>query len=302
MRAPRLTGRGDETMLRFMQTASMAAALLGAAALPALAQDAQTVLMVHGYDFGTGTPSAICALGFNDLAYTLRLSPDGRAPHDVRFIGYYTGDGFGCTDSLPTDYPDIAQVGTRDEKLADVARRFADFVHDNYVVKGLHVDIVGHSMGGLIVRAALTFHGDKFVIDGESFVDDVVTGGTPYDTTTQQSADACNQQMQALGSRSFQTQQCLEMMGMDGVAGLKASMREAALPGYATWSLLGSDHDDGVPSASATFPSADVTYEYRKVFARSQNVTHLDYFTNGVLWFQANPSITYARDALTLPK
>jgi len=290
--------------IEFLGVVFAAAALLSWAALasPTAAQDAPTVVMVHGYDFGTGaTAGTVCASGFNDLANALRAAPDARTPHDVRLVGYYAGDGWTCTDSLPTSYSDIPNLGTRDESIRDIARRFADWVYASYVSQGRTVDIIGHSMGGLIVRYALTFYADRFVVDGRSYVDDVITGGAPYGAITKQSLDTCRAQAQ-LRNTSRLTQQCSEMGGMDGNGGVKAELLGRPLPAFATWSLLGSDHDDGVPSASATEPNGPFFYEYKQVFAREQNVTHSDYFTNSVLWLQPNPAMGYAQNALTAPK
>jgi pimeloyl-ACP methyl ester carboxylesterase len=267
------------------------------------AQDAQTVVMVHGYDFSTTAPAGgNCALGFYQLADKLRSSSDARAPKDVRFVGYYAGDAQDCTDTLPTNYSDIPNLGTRDESIADIARRFADWTYASYTSQGRRVDLVGHSMGGLIIRYAVAYYWDRFVIDDVSYVDDIVTGGAPYDALTQKSVDSCTTQMSQLRREPYWTAQCYEMGGVDGEGGVKARLRDQLLPGWATWSLLGSDYDDGVPSASATYPVGYFDYEYKKVFPSNEMVTHLDYFTNDVLWLHKNPALYYALNALIAPK
>ncbi|WP_329387651.1 esterase/lipase family protein [Streptomyces sp. NBC_01716] len=76
--------------------------------------------------------------------------------------------------------------GSRDTSLKTVAKAFANYVYKNYSnpKKNVKVDVVAHSMGGLVVRAAL-HHTAKGTagFPPRLYIEDVVTLGTPHGGT-----------------------------------------------------------------------------------------------------------------------
>ncbi|WP_247706566.1 esterase/lipase family protein [Streptomyces liliiviolaceus] len=90
-------------------------------------------------------------------------------------FGYYKGDK-NCSYRYKN--------GTRNKSLNTVAKVFANYVADNYSSKNEKVDVVAHSMGGLIVRAAL-YHSSKGTpgFPKKLYIEDVVTLGTPHGGT-----------------------------------------------------------------------------------------------------------------------
>ncbi|MEU5609234.1 hypothetical protein AB0H03_10965 [Streptomyces sparsogenes] len=88
-------------------------------------------------------------------------------------VGFYAGDTDSCDVRLAK--------GGQDVGIVELGRQLANHIHDNYTSKGQTVDLVGHSMGGLVARAALT--GVQRKADGfpdSLLVDDVVTFDTGH--------------------------------------------------------------------------------------------------------------------------
>lgn len=79
--------------------------------------------------------------------------------------------------------------GSRDTSLKTVAKTFANYAYKNYSKKNIKLDVVAHSMGGLVVRAAL-YHTARGTAGFPPYVyvEDVVTLGTPHGGTNWGSA------------------------------------------------------------------------------------------------------------------
>jgi triacylglycerol esterase/lipase EstA (alpha/beta hydrolase family) len=71
--------------------------------------------------------------------------------------------------------------GSRDTSIKEVAKKFANYVSKHYTQNGKKVDVVAHSMGGLVVRAALHYtHQRAAGFPTKLYIEDVVTLGTPH--------------------------------------------------------------------------------------------------------------------------
>lgn len=89
-------------------------------------------------------------------------------------VGYYKDDR-NCDISLAK--------GDRDTSLESLGRSLADWIYSHNAVFGESVDIVAHSTGGLIARAALTGLQKSAGMSGWApylYVEDIVTLGTPH--------------------------------------------------------------------------------------------------------------------------
>jgi hypothetical protein len=146
---------------------------------------------IHGFGFGIN--------GFNcdaefDLAIRAFNSTSGPGINTgpLLTVGFYEDDHT-CDVKLPDDlvnkYGSVADEGTKDESLKELGREFAWEIYNKHSRFGRSVDVVGHSMGGLIARAALTGT-QRNLSDWPPyiFVEDVVTlatphGGTPWAVT-----------------------------------------------------------------------------------------------------------------------
>lgn len=112
---------------------------------------------------------------------------------DLTSIQYYTNDT-NCDTSLESEafhctaYHDSGMDnGTSNEDLRHVSCKFAWYIWDHYTQYGRNVQIVAHSMGGLITRWALyvtTFERDfppaEHIFPPYLLVRDIVTMGTPH--------------------------------------------------------------------------------------------------------------------------
>jgi hypothetical protein len=248
---------------------------------------ATPVLMIHGIDvLSSGGWNGNCP-GFNDLKDYLRMH--GFADRPLLTLGYYVDDVH-CdryiNDSADPDvrnsYFDgvgahgLGSTGhTPEAAIEHLGYHFAWWIYDNYSRYGIKVDVVAHSMGGLITRFALgkvqAHHSDFPPV---LLVGDVVTMGTPHGGS----------RPGVLG-RVCRMRECSQMAPGDGF--LTSLEREAWNPqgeGGTDWTAMGSDADNAVPADRAIGTSRDRTRDLyfggcHKVWY--SNLEHGDYFRVG---------------------
>jgi hypothetical protein len=136
------------------------------------AADQKTMLLVHGYN---PEPPTNCNGSTWDEALKYYQDKGGRERSSMRTIGYYKGDGEVCDDVIGDGQ------ATRERPIQDIAKDFANYIYEKYTSKDKEVDIVAHSMGGLITRVAVL--GTREGWDGfppKIAVEDIVTLGTPH--------------------------------------------------------------------------------------------------------------------------
>ena len=151
--------------------AGAALALTGATAPAAGAADPE-LLLVHGY----GSPSnpKDCNAGTWEDALRYFHDAGGRARESMSTVGYYNTDR-NCDVTIGD-----GRAGT-DRPIQVIAMDLAHHVYDDHTSEGKSVDIVAHSMGGLVTRVALLGSAQGW----EGFppkldVDNVVTLSTPH--------------------------------------------------------------------------------------------------------------------------
>ncbi|MGL5826168.1 MAG: hypothetical protein ACRCYU_15350 [Nocardioides sp.] len=209
---------------------------MAAPAAPARSDSSnEPIYFVHGFNFGVPDPSADCAdwwpaiTKFRDLGWTGPMNT----------IGFYTGDTR-CGVRIAN--------ASRDESIWELGRRLAWGVYWRDSSQGRSVDLVGHSMGGLIIRAAI--HGAATNPPGtfESggwppylYVEDVVTFGTPHNGTA--IANLCPYL------------QCRQMRPGSSMLTDFRNRPNPQADGGTDWTLIGTADDDAVPVASATTES-----------------------------------------------
>ena len=143
--------------------------------LAATRSGADTILVIHGYNpdgridcFDDGDYD-----GFSQVRQYLKGTHDvdgqqrqwGRSS-DIRGIGFYKNDS-GCTVNLAyRDAPNCngympdgmnsKDIGTPNESIYHISCELAWYIHDEFGTHpGWNIEIVAHSMGGLIIRNAI---------------------------------------------------------------------------------------------------------------------------------------------------
>jgi pimeloyl-ACP methyl ester carboxylesterase len=153
--------------MRRIQTLAATALTLALLAPTAAAADNE-LLLVHGYGDARKGKDCNGDTWKNALAYYQEAGGRGRS--SMTTIGYYEGDERGECDVKLGD-------ATNETPIQDIARRLAVHIDG----RDEPVDIIAHSMGGLITRVALL--GSAQGWDGfpsKLNVDNVVTLGTPH--------------------------------------------------------------------------------------------------------------------------
>ncbi len=232
-----------------------------------------TVIFIHGYG------DANC-----DAYWSTAKQHFGKTGWTGTMVtyGYYAADRF-CTRVYPS--------GTTDTSIKEVGKDLAWYIYD-YSRWGKKVDVVAHSMGGLIIRSALTeVHKKTAEYPPYLFVEDVVTLGTPHNGALW----CCT------------TKQAWEMKaGSDFLKGL------AARPGSemgTDWTNIGSLDDNVVKGESATA----MIGQHRILYHKEAQLSHEDLIEvtsgiyraksaeNGAVWSayvdRVNP-VQLAKDAV----
>jgi pimeloyl-ACP methyl ester carboxylesterase len=154
--------------------------------------DVTPVILVHGYNNKAGSCQGIALATYWNNAKVELTTRAAIPASDVVPVAYYGCDtnGIDITGYGPgVSYPFTMTSGTvkpraghtSQTSITRVAQDLAWFIHNEYTLKGRPVNIVGHSMGGLISREAL-----RRVQAGDAAfppaidVRDVLTMSTPH--------------------------------------------------------------------------------------------------------------------------
>jgi triacylglycerol esterase/lipase EstA (alpha/beta hydrolase family) len=226
------------------------------------------VLFVHGYE-AWGCPASNGGETFAPMIDFLRQRGWRQ---DMVTVGYYSCD-VDMSDNVAA-YGGRQAVLDRDTDLRDLAHRLAWMIWSRYSSKGVGVDIVAHSMGGLIVRWML-YRAQAHERDYPPalLVRSVVTIATPH--------------AGAPFAAFCATEQCQEMA--PGSAFLAELSRNAQAPngsGGTVWNLVASTSDHIVPADSAVAMAAPHLIVYGL-----PGYGHNDYLFDGAT--SADAHVTY---------
>ncbi|MFG2002396.1 esterase/lipase family protein [Spirillospora sp. NPDC048911] len=151
--------------------------------------------------------------------------------------------------------------GTLNTRIQELGRKLAWDIHDNHTKQGEPVDVVGHSMGGLIVRAAIEGvrrYGQNADWPDSLQIRDVVTFSAPHTGTGW--ATTCT------ALRGWK--QCSDMRPGSGFLSWAGQNPQAA--GGTDWTLIGASDDDMITSGSATGMRA----KHKWIYASGQGLEH----------------------------
>ncbi|HUR03967.1 MAG TPA: hypothetical protein VM347_15585 [Nonomuraea sp.] len=228
--------------------ALIATAPAASAAAPARGDGHRITLMVHGFDREADTN---CASSWKDAKNLLNANGWG----DVVTFGYYN-KATNC---------DLRLQGTTDTRIQEIGRQFAWTVYYLYSSHDVAIDVVTHSMGGLVAKAAIegvNRYGvgktppdlSGLTVDKNNigatvwpiawppylYIEDMVTISTPHQgigsalvTACAITHEQCSDMRPGSGFLSWLGKQPLSQMGTD-------------------YTFLASNHDDTVSVDSAT--------------------------------------------------
>ncbi|MGK5549972.1 esterase/lipase family protein [Actinomadura kijaniata] len=235
-----------------LSTALSATAVAAVAtAAPASAAGGLPVYFVHGIDWNhsrAGDARINCDSTWKNAISALRAK--GWTSPMITW-GYYAKDTR-CTRKFKGD------LNTR---IQELGRRLAWDIHDHYSKSGKPVAVVGHSMGGLVVRAALEGtrrYGANKDWPDRLIVRYAVTYSTPHTGTSW--GTSC------LAVRGWE--QCSDVRPNSGF--LRWAGQNPQGSGGTEWTLVGASDDDMITTGSATGMRAR-----RKVrYAAGQGLEH----------------------------
>jgi pimeloyl-ACP methyl ester carboxylesterase len=208
------------------------AAVLGLLVLAPAAPAADQLLLVHGYgDADTGKD---CDRSTFKRALDYFEDEGGRSRASMSTVGYYVGDEY-CNVTIGDGQ------ATNDRPIQDIARDLARYIRGAHTDHGESVDIVAHSMGGLITRVALLGSAQGWLgSPGKLDVGNVVTLSTPHQGVIRDpDHDDTEQWRQMQPGSGF-----LERLHADG-SGIEDAWADGT-----DWTFLGSAEDETVTYAS----------------------------------------------------
>lgn len=228
------------------------------------------IIFVHGLD-AFGTAGTDCNMWNNMQS---RLVSWGQTGTMVK-LKYYTGDT-NCTETLDTHgshskhYASDAHDGAGTSHTADASIRhlgyhLAWYIYDRFSSRGVTVDLVGHSMGGLIIRYALAqtqLHNVDF--PPYLYVEDVVTLATPHQGSN-------------WSAWCFLALECNEIFPTSSfMSWIATNAQNPQASGGTDWTAIASYDDTYVSEGSGT--GMDANHKVR--YLGSMNLDHSDYYND----------------------
>jgi hypothetical protein len=231
------------------------------AAMPVVAADARTdnrskpVIVLHGLDLRM--PPAPCGW-MNPTAPKLRSF----GHYGAAIVGYYASpncDAVVNADGSHTSHYPTGHSGgghTSQTDIRHLGYHLAWFIWNRYSSRGVPVDILAHSMGGLVARYALAATAQHVAgFPSYLLVEDAVTLGTPHRGFA---AAGC----------SPSVLECSQMLPTSSLmTWLAVNAGNPQGSGGTDWTTIGSKSDSLVPATSATGMSAahSALYSYPRM-------------------------------------
>jgi pimeloyl-ACP methyl ester carboxylesterase len=243
--------------LRLAAASGLAAVVLALGAATAAAAEEQ-ILLVHGYGAAAEGKDCNGSTWRNALRYY--QDAGGRERSSLTTVGYYRGDRGRCDVLLGDGRASNARP------IQDVARDLAVYIHSAHTSKGRAVNVIAHSMGGLITRVALLGSAQGWKgFPPRLDVDNVVTLSTPHQGVARPAAHDGRQWRQMAPGSAF-----MERLHETG-----SGLDDAWARGV-DWSLVGSQEDATVRYASGIDKGhfADQKYGYLDDATDAGDVSH----------------------------
>lgn len=183
------------------------------------------IVVVHGYIPGACPGYNTRSAMFGPAQYAWYYAGEYGRPYDA--VDYYKCDVGGA---------DIGSSADNNTPIERIAFYLAWWIYNTYSYKGQTIELVGHSMGGLIIREMLDqFSKHQHRYPGALLVQDVVTVASPL-----QGANAC-----------AGTVQCTEMQpGSAFLQQLSTTVPQGT--GGTDWTVMGGSPCDSVVPGSSS--------------------------------------------------
>lgn len=256
---------------------------------PSVQPEPPPVIFVHGIDWqgASGGDSNWCKMrralknwGWTGPLVTVayyegdRLvgCQDGSAPDgfDIRMDDYPTSDEgrhglhFGGDEEHGGEHEDRHD---NDTDIRHLGYHWAWYVYETYTSEDIRIKAVGHSMGGLIIRYALSQMGKNPDFPEALLVDEVVTLGTPHGGTNWLRNLVCSG-----------VDQCGQMGRKDPfIHSLKETANNPQATEGTEWTIIGSYRDPAInPDESAV--NDDMDAAHRVMYDEAMKIDHSDYY------------------------
>lgn len=241
---------------------AIAAALLALWLVPgsAAAKDVnRPLIFVHGHEADSGVS---CNATWRDMMAHFRVYGYKGQFETVR---YYKNDS-ACSDYFGPGYSPRIMSATSDTPIQDIAKALAWHIYDINRF-GTGVNIVAHSMGGLIVRYMIDqVQRHKAGWPPNITVPSVVTLGTPHNGIDFADPWGC----WATGD----SKECRQMDSSSSFIDYLRTYAKNPQSAYGTWWSLGGSHaDNTVDEGSAT----NMSVKYKMHWASDTSIEHSDY-------------------------
>jgi pimeloyl-ACP methyl ester carboxylesterase len=264
-------------MLTRVRFAAVALAIAVVLVPPASVADARTdnrskpIVFVHGLD-AFGTAGVDCNMWSNMINTMRAWGWTGTAAT----VAYYEGDT-NCSYSVdhhgshathfggPGEHNGAGISHTADTQIEHLGYHLAWMIYDHFSRYGTYVDVVGHSMGGMIARYAIAqtqlHHAD---FPPYLYVEDVVTLGTPHGGS-------------GWGDWCPWSDECDEIGGDNYLLSwLRTNASNPQGSGGTDWTTMGSYDDTFVSEGSAV----DMNATHKVNYLGSMNLDHGDYYND----------------------
>jgi pimeloyl-ACP methyl ester carboxylesterase len=232
-------------------TAALVAAGVTVPASQASAAADPPVYFVHGYnDSGGSNCENIWA---NAVDHFVK---QGRDKDSLKTVAYYRND-----TKCDVDVADA----TTDTRIKHVAAAFANYVYDHHTSKGQSIEIVAHSMGGLVTRVAMlgSAKGWDGFPKGKLKVSDIVTLSTPHQGILDNDKYDSTQWDSMVPGSTF----------LDVLQAPENRIDQSWADGT-DWSFAGSDEDNTVSMGSGIDKDRHADHKYRYLPDADYDISH----------------------------
>jgi hypothetical protein len=220
----------------------------------------EPIYWVHGIQLPSSLKKIVAKADCNEFAAAIKRYKALGATGTQRTVAYYTADTH-CNTR-------IGKFGNRGQNIGTIGKALAWDIYNRYTKHGKSVDVVAHSMGGLIIRAALTGVQKKAAgYPPVLYVEDVVTLSTPH--TGAGDAKYCAKLGFGECTQMKPNSSFLKWLSSNPVSG----------PGT-DWTLIGAKDDTHVNWTSAVSTGTAhkeigwISAGHKVVFAKGQGLTH----------------------------